>query len=266
MTMPRTARLPGVEGNTPGNTAVLRLPRGRTYHQIFMEYAGVTLAQMTELRLVINGDVALRYKGATLLSLLGVFEGRSAASGVLTIDFDRYNLRSKDAEELTSIGTGDPNDPTPITSMSLEIDIDADATAPLFTLTARTSPASSVGLIKSVKNFTYTPAGSGEYDITDLQLGPVMNRIMLQSDKITRVRIERDDTIIFDRTKALNAVIQADGVRVPNADYFIIDPTEFGNGASGIITGGVQAFNVKLTMSEGAAVPVLIEYLDGIGI
>jgi hypothetical protein len=264
MTMPRTARLPGIEGNSAGNTAVLRIPRGRTYHQLFMEYSGVTLAQMTEIRLVINGDVRSRYKGADFLDELDIFEGRDAASGVLTIDFDRYNMRAKDAEELTAIGTGAPNDPTPITSISLEVDIDGDATAPLFTFTARTTPAQPAGLIKAVKNFTYNPTGAGEYDIVDLPLGPVINRLVLQNADITRVQVERDDTIIFDRTKALNAVIQADGIRVPDSDWFVIDPTEFGNGSSGIVTGAVQSFNVKLYISSGGAVPLLVEYLDGV--
>jgi len=264
MTMPRTARLPGVEGNTPGNTAVLRIPRGRTYHRLFMEYSGVTLAEMTEIRLVINGDVRARFKGADFMDTYNQFEGRAAAAGILTIDFDRYNLRTIDAENVTAIGTGDPNDPTPVTSLSLEIDIAAAAIAPLFTFTAETTPASQIGLIKAVKNFTYNPTSAGEYDIVDLPRGPIINRLVLQNANITRVQIERDDTIIFDRSKALNAVKQADGVRSPNSNWFVVDPTENGVGASGILTAGVQSFNVKIWLSAAGAVPVLAEYLDGI--
>ena len=264
MTMPRTARLPGIEGASAGNTAVLRIPRGRTYKQIFMEYSGVTLAQMNEIRVVMNGDVRARFKGADFLDKYNQFEGRAAAAGSIALDFERYNLRTKDAEEITALGTGDPQDPTPITSLSLEIDIDAAAAGPQFTFTARTQPASQLGLFKAVKNFVYNPTATGEYDIVDLPLGPVMNRIVLQNTNITRVQIERDDVIIFDRSKALNAQIQADGVRVPDSDWFVIDPTEIGNGSSGIITAGVQSFNVKITLSTAGAVPVLVEYLDSL--
>ncbi len=264
MTMPRTARLPGVEGNSPGGTAVLRIPRGRTYHRLFMEYSGVTLAQMSEIRLVINGDVRARFKGASLVDKVNQFEGRAAAAGVLTIDFDRYNLRTIDAENITAIGTGNPEDQTPVTSISLEVDLVDAAYTPLFTFTAETTPASSVGLIKSVKNFTYNPTSTGEFDIVDLPRGPIINRLILQNANITRVQIERDDTIIFDRSKALNAVKQADGVRNPDTDWFVVDPTENGVGSSGILTAGVQAFNVKIWLSAAGAVPVLAEYLDGI--
>lgn len=264
MTMPRTARLPGVEGNTPGNTAVLRIPRGRTYHRLYCEYSGVTLAQMSEIRLVVNGDVRARYKGAEFVDKYNQFEGRAAAAGVMTFDFDRYNLRTIDAENITAIGTGNPEDETPVTSLSLEIDIDSGASAPQFTFTAETTPASSVGLIKSLKNFTYNPTSSGEYDIVDLPRGPIINRLVLQNADITRVQIERDDTIIFDRSKDLNAVKQADGIRNPDSDWFVVDPTENGVGASGILTAGVQAFNVKIWLSSAGAVPVAAEYLDGI--
>lgn len=264
MTMPRTSRLPGVTGASADNTAVLRIPRGRTYHQLFMEYSGVTLAEMTDMRLVINGDVRARWKGLDFLDAVNQFEGRAAAGGVIAIDFDRYNLRTKDAEEVTAIGTGDPQDPTPVTSMQLEIDIAGTAAGPVFTFTARTSPASPVGIIKAIKNFTYNPTSSGEFDIVDLPLGPLINRVILQNSNITRVKVERDDTVLFDRTVALNEQIQADGVRVPNANWFTIDPTELGIGSHGIITAGAQSFNIKLYMSAAGAVPTYVEYLDGI--
>ena len=264
MTMPRTSRLPGVEGVQAGSTATLRIQRGRTYHQLFMEYSGVTLAQLTELRIVVNGDVLQRFKGADFLDQVNQFEGRGAASGFLTIDFDRYNMRSKDSEEITAIGTGDPEDTNPITSISLEIDIDNAATAPILSFAARTTGAAPSGLIKNIKNFSYAPQSAGEYDIVDLPRGPLMNRLIFQNANIDRIQVERDDTVIFDRKKALNAMIQSDGIRTPNAGWFVVDPTEFGNGSSGIITEGVQSLVFKLYMSAGGDVPTLVEYLDGV--
>lgn len=265
MTQPRTMKLPGFEGVNAGQTATLRMPRGRTFHQLYLSYTGVTLAQISELRLVINGDVHQRWKGADFLDSLNQFEGRSAAAGILTIDFDRYNMRTRDAEEITAIGTGDPEDTNPVTSLTLEIDIDAAASAPAFTATARSTRASSSGLIKRIRNFVHNPTAAGEFDIVDLPRGPLMNRVVLQSALITRVQIERDDTIIFDRTKALNELLQVDGIRVPNSDWFVIDPTEFGNGADGIITDGVQDFRIRLFLSGGGEVRSLVEYLDGVG-
>jgi len=261
MTMPRTNKLPGFEGVNAGNTATLRIPRGFTYHQLKVEYSGVTLAQLTEIRVVINGDVKQRYKGADFLDKYNQYEGRNAASGIFVLDFNRYNLRTRDAEETTALGTGAPEDPTPINSLSLEIDIDSGATSPSLKATARRTGPRFAGLVKEVKNFVYSPASSGEFDIVDLPRGPLINKIVLQNADITRVQIERDDTVIFDRTKAENELEQSDGVRVPDTDWFVVDPTELGNGSDSIITDGVQSLNVKLFMSAGGQVPVLVEYL-----
>ncbi len=156
------------------------------------------------------------------------------------------------------------DDPTPITSISLEIDIASAATGPLFTVTAQTTPSRFAGLIKVVKNFNYTPSSSGEYDIVDLPKGPLINRITMQSADVNRVKVSRDDTDVFDRTKALNAVLQGDGNRVPDSDWFVVDPTEKGNGSDSIITAGAQSFTVKMYMDAGGAVPVMVEYLDAV--
>ena len=129
--------MPSFEGVAANQTATLRLPIGFTFHQLYISYGGTfTLAQMTEIRVVANGQTIMRLDSGAVLDDYNTYEGRAAASGILCIDFDRYNLRTRAGEEFTALGTGFPQDPTPLTTLSVEIDI-GGATNP--TLSARRS-------------------------------------------------------------------------------------------------------------------------------
>ncbi len=104
-----TRKMPSFSGVGAGQTATCRLPIGLSYHNLLLTYSGATLAQLNEGRLVANGEVIQRLVELTKLDTFNQFEGRAAASGVIVLDFDRYNLNTRPARELTKIGTGDPN-------------------------------------------------------------------------------------------------------------------------------------------------------------
>jgi hypothetical protein len=128
--------MPSADGVAAGQTASFRLPIGRTYHTLLLTYAGVTLAQMNELRVVANGKVIQRVTGGAFADSRNLFIKRAAANGVLAIDFDRPGMRLKDGEEYTALGTGVADDPQAVTTLTLEIDIDAAAAAPVLSLKA----------------------------------------------------------------------------------------------------------------------------------
>ena len=109
-----TRRAPGWDGNIVGpNTVTLRLPIGLTYHQVYTEYvfnAGALLLAdaIAEVRVVANGKPIWNIQ-ASELDTYNKFNGRNSAGtiagGVLVIDFDRFGLRMRSSEELTSLGT-----------------------------------------------------------------------------------------------------------------------------------------------------------------
>ncbi|HHJ14270.1 MAG TPA: hypothetical protein ENJ79_07815 [Gammaproteobacteria bacterium] len=264
MSLNVTRRMPGFEGVAAGNTATLRCPIGLTYHQLLLSYSGVTLAQMDEIRVLANGEVIHRYTSGSQLDSLNQFEGRAAASGVIVIDFDRYNLRTRRAEEVTGLGTGDPDDPTPITTLAVEVDINSAATGPALSAKAVQSPPQPVGIIKKVRQFTYTAAASGDYEIADLPKGDIINKVYFGNHATVvynSLKIERDNFVVFERTVAENELIQTDGVRVPQADYVVYDPTENGHGAEGLTTAGVNDLRFTLNLTNAGSVPTTVEYL-----
>ncbi|MBL1277454.1 MAG: hypothetical protein COB30_015340 [Ectothiorhodospiraceae bacterium] len=252
--------MPSFQGVAAGQSATAMLPIGLSYHELLMTYAGITLAQMDEIRVVANGKVIQRYASGTQLDTKNQFEGRAAAAGVLTIPVgDRYGLKARGGIEFSKLGTGMLDDPRPITTLSIEIDINAAAVAPVLSMIAEQSDPSYSGIIKLVDQYTYAPSAVGEYAIADLPKGKIFNQMFFQHANVTDVEIRRNGYTVFERSAAENNVIQNDGVRVTQESNFVVDFTEKGFGAEGLVTQGVQDLRILLTMSGAASVPLMLE-------
>ena len=268
--MRNTLRMPGGEGVAAGQTATFRLPIGRTFHELLLTYAGVTLAQMTEIRLISNGAVLQRYLSGTFVDDYNQFEGRAAANGVLVVPVgDRVNMKLRDGEEFTAIGTGVVDEKNPsnlVTNLYLEIDIDAAAAAPAMSLKAVQSDPRVLGIVKRLRTFSYNPTAAGEFVIADLPRGDLISRIFVDDSVVgvNSLKIERDGFTLFERTTAENELIQADGVRVPQAGYWIFDATELGYAGENIVTKGAQDLRLTFDVAGGGAMPIVVEYLGGI--
>ncbi len=261
--MPKTTRkMPSFEGVAAGQTATLRLPIGRTYEQLLITYAGATLAQLNEMRIIANGEVIHRITELDKLDSMNQFEGRAAAAGVIVFDFNRFNMRTRAGEEFTGLGTGVLEDANKITTLSLEIDIDAAAVGSALSCKAIQSAPRPVGQILKTRQFIYTAGASGEFEISDLPKGDTINKVFFGNhvaNVYTKVVIERDNYIEFERSVAENEVIQTDGVRTPQAGYVVYDPTENGNGSENLGTAGVQDLRFRLTLTNAGQVPVTVE-------
>lgn len=261
-----TKVMPSFDGVAAGQTATAKLPIGLSYHSLLLTYAGATLAQINEIRLVINGKVRQRWVEASKLDSILQFEGQAAAGGVINIPIgDRFGCLTRDGREFTKLGTGMQNDPAPITSIHIEVDIDAAAVGTVISLIARQSDPDFSGLIKHVREFNYSPSAAGEFDIADLPKGHIFNKLIFASANVTKVEIQKNGYVVFERTAAQNSKIQNDGVRVTQAGYFVVDFSEDGYGAEGMVTEGIHDLRVKLTMSGAGAVPLTLESIASVG-
>ena len=271
-------KIPNANGVAGGSTATWDLPIGRRYHQLDIEYSGVTLAQMTEIRIVANGEVIHRLSG-TERDALNAFDRRVAGGGILAVPFDRDNLFSQAGEELTAIQTGsqDPETGVAITTFKLEIDFAAGST-PVISVTATQSDndprVPGTGWIIRTLKFPKTLSIVGENEVSDIPKnteGPRkyrwINRIAFKSANTNRVTIERDNLRIFERSSALNTRRQADGVRTAQAGFFVVDFLEEGydfeamnlvNMATGY---AYQDVRYKLNLTAAETVTAIVEYI-----
>ena len=263
----------GVPAGGVAGTAQCVLTLGLSIEQIAVIYSGVTLAQITGIRILANGKEVMNFRSGTELDAFNTFFGRAAASGILVIDFCRYGMRTRAAEELTKFGTGfrvqpDPTkeafNPVAITLLTLEMDIAAAAAGAVLTAYALSSDASPTGLIQKVKRFQ--PAfNAGETQIDNLPRGDIINTVFAKATDLTALRVERDGYTVFDRLDALNDLFQNDGVRVASAAYFVYDPTENGNGSEGLVTANVGDLRFIYTKTAAAAVEMSVFYLGFLG-
>ncbi len=272
--MPRIeVRMPAPEGVAAGQTATFKLPIGRRFHELQLSYAGITIAQMNEMRLFANGKVIHRYT-ATERDTINKFDGRAAAAGILIIPFDRYNLKTLAGEEETALNTGSVDaSGLGITSLYFEIDLDAAAAAPVLTMNATQSDAMTggAGTVLHIQRHVRNVSGAGEYDISDLPRGLAtsiaLNRIHFtpSANAISKMQIDRNQYVIFERLDALNRVIQTDGVRTPQAGTYTIDRTERAIGGDPVDLLGVSDFRYKLTTDGAMDLIIHSEYLGRLG-
>ena len=266
-----TIDLPQVSMNVGGTSTVV-CPIGRTYHSFLINATNCTLAEITEIRVVANGKTIERFTSGTELDEINQIDGIASVgagdfSNPLFLNLDRKSLRTRDAEEVTALGTGNPEDPQPISTLQLEIDTDSGATGANFTIQAEQSSAQNSGLVKLVRQFTYNANSAGIFEISDLPKGDLISRIWFKSASIDNVEVERDQFTVFDRSTAVNNFrLALDGFRTAPASGFLIEfGGESGFGAGPLATAGVQDLRFKLEMSGASSIPVVVEYLGPIG-
>ncbi|MCA1809400.1 MAG: major capsid protein P2, partial [Lentisphaerae bacterium] len=179
----------------------------------------------------------------------------------IVIDFNRFGLRTRAAEEMTTLGTGvaSADGSVELSTLTVEIDIAAAASAPILRARALQSPPAPLGWVKHVRVFNYNPSAGGEFEISDLPKGHLFNQVHFASGDVDALRIERDRFVVFERNAAENILALSDGVRVPQSDYFHFDGTEDGNGGEMFETRGVSDLRFVLNMSAAGSVPVIVE-------
>lgn len=273
--MPRTFRqMPTFNGVAASSTATCNLPIGATYHGILLEFGGTTMeaTNIDEIRVKANGRTIFTADGGDLDSM-NKFDGRAASVDHLYIDFERYGLKTRAATELTALGTGAPQsnepgpnfNPVPISTLQLEVDIDGSASAPTLSAKASQSAARPLGLIRHRRKFSYSPAGSGDFEIADFPKGLLIDKVYLKQTTLTinSVKVDRDNFRLFDRTAAQNNVMQNDGVRTSQSGWFVYDPTEDGYGAESLATKGVQDLRFIVNCSAAGTITAYVDYVGG---
>lgn len=262
--------MPAASTVTAGQTSVFNLPIGRTYHGLAIEYGGATLAQLNAVRLKLDGEVIMNLGSASELDARNQFDKRAAASGVLYINLERSELMTIGNRMATVIGTGfvdkkgKGNVSRQPSTLQLEIDIAAAAVSPTLQVTAQQSEPSPVGIVRTLREFNYS-APTGTFEIADLPKSGSQNaqiaRVWFASSNTTHVELKKNNRTIFQRSKGLNDVLQADGKRVPQTGLFVYDPSESGLGGQSLDLADAQDLRFVLTLSGAESIKVLVEYL-----
>lgn len=266
--MTNTIKLQNVTGVAAGHTAVLELPVGWTYHSILFEYSGVTLAQLGAIDVVINGDILDSYKNATQLqNVCNAYRGMKSTSGILELNFTRPNLLVKEAREVSAVGTGIADDPNKINTFEVRIDIDSGASAPKIKATGIVSSPQPSGLIRKTRHFSFDSQQSGDFEISSLPRGEDIDRIYFRgydngnsTVAINNIELKINNSLVYQRSAALNNHIQKNGVRTAVSGWFVFDPSELGYGKEALNTQGLNEMIFILNLASQCRVDAIVEY------
>ncbi|HTR01310.1 MAG TPA: major capsid protein P2, partial [Candidatus Acidoferrum sp.] len=180
ITLPLSQKLQSFNSVAAGQTASLRLEIGYTYKTIYVVYAGITLAQMTAIRLKANGNTIRDFPSGADLDKMNQFDTMAAANGILAIPLERFRMSTRVEREYTAIGTGMPYDPNPtvaggarnvnynpvvISTLQLEIDIDAAASAPVLSAYTERDQPSPTGRILKLERYNIDVTAVGDRQI-----------------------------------------------------------------------------------------------------
>lgn len=281
--MPRVdQKMPSAPSIAASATTTFRLPIGRRYHKMQLLGSGTAFApaDLTEIRVLLNNKVVQRFSG-TDRDAMNQFDGRSAAAYSaaafhLEIPFDRYGILTKAGEEETAINTGsvDTNTGKSINAFSIEVDIGANPTGTLaLDLYATTSeqlpngPGTVPFILKSTRDFS----SAAQYDLSDLPRGGVttqfIDRVFFKPSTSTldTFKVLANQYTVFERTAQLNEREQIDGIRVPQAGWYVLDRTEHGYGGDPFDLRGLDDWRVQFTTGAAMSLTVYSHYLGGLG-
>ncbi|WP_086931448.1 major capsid protein P2 [Agarilytica rhodophyticola] len=266
-------RMPSFNSVSAGNTASISLPIGRRYHMLYLFYSGITLAQMTEIRIKANGKVFQKFS-ATERDIMNQHKKLEPANGILRIPFDRVGLKRRDQEELTAVNTAVPDvRGNAINSFTLEIDIAEGVTAPSLKIEASQSAAipGGPGLMMNIRRESRSINGAGELEVSDYLYGTPVSQsfdcmyAIPSAGSISKIRMERNLETFWERSAELNEMVQFDGVRQPISPWFSVDGLELGYGGNAFDLRNLNDFRVIYNCSEAMTVKSVFEYIGVLG-
>lgn len=254
-------QLPSFTTVAAGADTSLTLPvGGNTYEKILLEYSGVTLAQMQNIEVRLNGDPIQHWKDGQQLEDVNDFYGRPKTAGFLTLWAIRPELTNISQRRLTAWGTQN------VQTLSIHIDIDAAAAAPALKAHGIISAPRPMQLVTKVKQYPHNSAVSGKVDIDNIPRGPRIMAMHFFKADITALELSLDENKFYDATKTLSEAIQKENGRTPiTAKATHLDFMGDNDQGNALITAHARDLRFRPTLGSSGSTDIVVEYLDRVG-
>lgn len=257
-----TKKMPSIANVVAGSTATLNIPVGRTIDSLTLAYAGAGLAEMENIKVIVDGKTIQEYPDGTFIEKMNKYYGLADDAGYLTLHFVRPEMANILQRRFTGLGTAN------IQSLQVSFDIDAAATNPVVSATAIQSEPSSLGSILKVKRFPMgnTPQGLSEMD--KIVKGPTIRAIHIfdvdgaADTKPTSLEVEMDSVKVFEATAAIAEQLQKKHGRTPQTGIYHCEFTQEGDFGQALVTAKAQDLRIRPTLGAAGAIDVMVEYID----
>jgi hypothetical protein len=253
-------KLPSLTNVSAGSTATLQVPIGVTYHAIELTYSGVTLAQMKNIEVQLNGKTFQEFASGQRLQDINAYYGRNVEAGRMVLWFERPEYDNIILRRTTAIGTAN------IATFQVKMDIDAAAAAPVIDAHAIVSPNRPSVVITKIKQWVVSSSVSGVKEVADIpKEGKIAALFMFKPD-ISSMELSINGTKMWEPNKTLGQQIQKDYKRTPDAaKYTAVDFHLEGDPAQALIVNGVSDFRLRPYFDTSGSGDLVVEYLSGLG-
>lgn len=239
--------------------ASMSLPVGPTYNEIHLN-TSLSASQIRQVSVVLNGDTIIQVSGDDLL-MMEKYKGHYIENGVFVIPFTNPNAKNQNGAQFGGLVTlaGE--------NITLEVEIGGGTGALTLDAIAYQTPAPLDARrvwVPRIRTHTAQATAAGWNDFTTLPTNQFifLRRVYFKSD-LMRLKVERDNLILFDAKAAQQAYQQKRVGRFPQANTFIFDPTQYGFEQSDALnTGHNSEFVFSYEVDTAAPIAILVESIQ----
>lgn len=258
-----------IENAVAGGRCMISPAVGRTWMEWHVEHGGLTLAQVTNIRVLLvspNKTITLQeYKDGTELNEINKRYGRWVAAGTLSFYLRKPEMENEAQSMATALGTGG------LLSVRIEFDI-APATTPVVKAWGRKTANRGVdeGILPFIANYNVGGQVAGDMQYDGIEKRDRIIAIHVINTNVSALALKLDDAFVFNLTRARGEFDEKVGGRVPYASGYgmVIDFTTSGVLDESLVmqADGYQAQQMRLTTTLGASPSatsrILVEYLS----
>lgn len=254
-----------------GATTTVKLDIGRSYHQVFIKHENVTAAEITNIRLVINGVTAKVWRSGTELNTFNLFKRIPALADHMVFDFERTGVLAKEVRESSAIGTGRSAEGSEgVATAHILFDIAAVIAAapavPAISGYTVTSGPQLLGVIEKVVQYNAAPAAAGAFEVSDIPRASAIVSIAVDMSAVAVNNFELlvNNSAVINTTPAIVNHRATAGIRTPQADWFIYDTAADGYGGDFINVANASNVRFKFDVDGAGQLPFTVTYLAGL--
>ncbi|MEZ8167932.1 MULTISPECIES: major capsid protein P2 [unclassified Vibrio] len=252
-------KLNSFTGGVWGEKAILTIPTGPTYEEIFLE-TNLTPAQIKRVSITLNAEEIIVLDGE-LMKALEAYKGMPAASGFYHIPLADITAKTKNGMRYTSLVTEQGD------NITLEVEIvdkpAADSPDVQLKGHATVSPGQPARIVVPMIQKQTMQASSTENEFLDLKSGPLIHlrRLHFMSNEVNGLEIHKDYVKLYDSTRSVETMRAKRNKRFWQVGCFHFDPIMRGYYLDELFN-TAHANELKFTVKTASAVgsiPIIVE-------
>ncbi len=227
-----------------GSTFSQKLSLGHTYEKVHLVYSNMTLADLTDLKIKLNGKPMQEYSVATSVNRWNGYFSLETHSGILTLNFAQPHWLPS-GNRFTGLGAAEGGG---VETLEITGKIASSVTNPTIEFFATVSAPTRLGDFITHYEYGGNATATGDLEIKDIPKGNGdILAIGVAHSSILGMKIRRDRLTLFEGSKAMYEAAQKEArptKRTPQNGFYVYDPLLTGDFRDKLVINGASDFSV----------------------